>query len=182
MLVDGNVTPLAGLFEYLFMFLLHRHLCSKQSAKGYERIIRESILRRSGYFSIYILLILMWIIFCCTIFLMSPLFCHNIINIWIAISVRGGQMEVDFWIFWVKKKSHSEKPKAKKATLFCTIFTISFLTHCEKIGGGRFFRHDWSNFTALTIKNDFLLFPQNKKNHSFRSSTKVRHDYDWLLS
>ena len=47
--------PLAGFFEYLFMFWLHRHLPakqvlnSKQSAKGYERKIRE-ILRRSGYF------------------------------------------------------------------------------------------------------------------------------------
>ena len=43
-------------FEYSFMFWLHRHirarqvLNSKQSAKRYERIIRE-ILRRSGYFS-----------------------------------------------------------------------------------------------------------------------------------
>ena len=48
--------PLVGLFEYLFMFWLHRQppakqvLNSKQSAQGYERIIRE-ILRRSGYFS-----------------------------------------------------------------------------------------------------------------------------------
>ena len=39
--------PSAGLFEYLFMFWLHRHLPakqalnSKQSAKGYEKIIRE---------------------------------------------------------------------------------------------------------------------------------------------
>jgi len=38
---------LAGLFEYLFMFWLHRYLLvkqvlnSKQSAKGYEKIIRE---------------------------------------------------------------------------------------------------------------------------------------------
>ena len=45
-----------GLFEYLFMFCLHRHLQTKQalnskhSAKVYERIIRE-ILRRSGYFN-----------------------------------------------------------------------------------------------------------------------------------
>ena len=48
--------PLADLFEYFFMFWLHRHLpakqaqYSKQSAKGYERIIQE-ILRGSGYFS-----------------------------------------------------------------------------------------------------------------------------------
>ena len=47
--------PFAGLFEYLFIFWLHRHLTSKQvlnskqSAKGHERIIRE-ILRRSEYF------------------------------------------------------------------------------------------------------------------------------------
>ena len=46
---------LMGLFEYLFMFWLSRNLPakhvlnSKQSAKGYERIIQE-ILRRSGYF------------------------------------------------------------------------------------------------------------------------------------
>ena len=39
--------PLLGLFEYLFMFWLHRHLPakqalnSKQSAKGYERIIQK---------------------------------------------------------------------------------------------------------------------------------------------
>ena len=48
-------TPLAGLFEYFFMFWLHKHLSamqtlnSKQSIKGYERIFRE-ILGRSGYF------------------------------------------------------------------------------------------------------------------------------------
>ena len=45
--------PLAGLFEYLFMFWQHRPsrpYDSKQSTKGYERIIRE-ILRRSGYFN-----------------------------------------------------------------------------------------------------------------------------------
>ena len=52
-----HLYPLAGLFEYLFMLWLHRHLSakqalnSKQSAKGYERII-EDILRRSGYFKI----------------------------------------------------------------------------------------------------------------------------------
>ena len=46
--------PLTGLFKYLFMFWLHKHLPakqflnSKQSSKGYERIIRE-ILRSSGY-------------------------------------------------------------------------------------------------------------------------------------
>ena len=46
-----------GLFiEYLFMFWLHRHLPAKQaldlkqSVKGYERIIRET-LTRSGYFN-----------------------------------------------------------------------------------------------------------------------------------
>ena len=45
-----------GLFEYLFMFCLHRHLQTKQAlnskhwAKVYERIIRD-ILRRSGYFN-----------------------------------------------------------------------------------------------------------------------------------
>ena len=45
-----------GLLENLFMFWLHRHLLakqvlnSKQSTKGYERIIQE-ILIRSGYFS-----------------------------------------------------------------------------------------------------------------------------------
>ena len=45
----------AGLFEYLFMFWLHRHLPakqalnSKQSAKGHERLIPE-ILIRSDYF------------------------------------------------------------------------------------------------------------------------------------
>ena len=48
--------PLADLFEYLLMFWLHRNLpakraqYSKQSAKGYERIIQE-ILRGSVYFS-----------------------------------------------------------------------------------------------------------------------------------
>ena len=48
--------PLAGLFEYLLMFWLRRHLPakqainSKQSTKEYERIIRD-ILRRSGYFT-----------------------------------------------------------------------------------------------------------------------------------
>ena len=42
--------PLAGLFEYLFMFWLHRNLPakqalnSKQSSKGYERIIWEILL------------------------------------------------------------------------------------------------------------------------------------------
>ena len=47
---------LMGLFEYLFMFWLKRHLPAKQalnsklSAKGYERIMPE-ILRRCGYFS-----------------------------------------------------------------------------------------------------------------------------------
>ena len=47
---------LAGLFEYLFMFWLHRHLPakqalnSKQSIKGYKRIIQE-ILRNPGYFN-----------------------------------------------------------------------------------------------------------------------------------
>ena len=46
---------LAGLFECFFMFWLDRNLTikhalkSKQSTKGYKRIIRE-ILRRSGYF------------------------------------------------------------------------------------------------------------------------------------
>ena len=41
--------PLAGLFEYLFIFWLHRHLpikqvlISKQSAKGYEWIIQENL-------------------------------------------------------------------------------------------------------------------------------------------
>ena len=51
--------PLVGLFEYLLIFWLHRHLMakqvlnSKQSAKEYERMNRE-ILRRSGYFSTYI--------------------------------------------------------------------------------------------------------------------------------
>ena len=44
------LVPLAGLFEYLCMFWLQKHLNSKQSAKGYERIFRE-ILRRSSYFS-----------------------------------------------------------------------------------------------------------------------------------
>ena len=45
--------PLLGLFEYLFIFKLHRHLPakqdlnSKQSFNGYERIIRE-ILRGPG--------------------------------------------------------------------------------------------------------------------------------------
>ena len=94
--------------------------------KGYERIIRESILRRSGYFSKYILLILMWIIFCCTIFLMSPLFCHNIINIWIAISVRGGQMEVDFWIFWVKKNPIQRSLRLKKQHFFALFLPFHF--------------------------------------------------------
>ena len=48
-----------GLFEYFFMFWLHRHLTvkqslnSKQSTKVYERIIWE-ILRRSDYFKYYL--------------------------------------------------------------------------------------------------------------------------------
>ena len=52
-----HLYPLAGLFEYLFMLWLHRHLPakqalnSKQSAKGFEGIIQD-ILRRSGYFNI----------------------------------------------------------------------------------------------------------------------------------
>ena len=47
---------LMGLFEYLFMFWLKRHLPAKQaqnsklSANGYERIMPE-ILKSSGYFS-----------------------------------------------------------------------------------------------------------------------------------
>ena len=54
-------TLCCAFFEYLFMFWLHRHLPlpatqalnSKQSIKGYERIIR-GILRRSGYFNLAI--------------------------------------------------------------------------------------------------------------------------------
>ena len=50
--------PLADLFEYLFMFLLCRHLPGQAGPKiktvcqGYERIIWE-VFRRSGYFSTY---------------------------------------------------------------------------------------------------------------------------------
>ena len=56
-----SFVPFGSLFEYLFIFWLHRHLPakqalnSKQSAKGYETIIQE-ILRRYGqsltYYSI----------------------------------------------------------------------------------------------------------------------------------
>ena len=53
--------PLGGLvFEYLFMFWLHRHLpakqalySTKQSSKGYETNKNDpDILSRSGYFSL----------------------------------------------------------------------------------------------------------------------------------
>ena len=57
-----------GLFQYLFMFWLHRHLLakhalnSKQSTRGYERIIRE-ILRRSGCSNILSPIFYMMLIF-----------------------------------------------------------------------------------------------------------------------
>ena len=54
----GNLQILSGLFEYLYVFAAQT-LNSKQSAKGYERIIRE-ILRRSGYFKNMALILILF--------------------------------------------------------------------------------------------------------------------------
>ena len=57
--LNHSFIPLAGFFDYLLMFWLHRHLLakkalnSKQSAKGHEIIIWE-ILRRSGNFRVFL--------------------------------------------------------------------------------------------------------------------------------